>query len=256
MHRASQQDVQAGWTDLAQSVATGGVVAHVPAGQRLVMQVSDDAPLQPRVVDRSTGAQVEITGAVAQPLDQFRHTYWIEMRSTGSEAASALLSFGGVPRRALGRLVTEGPAVSIAPVDYRGLLRAPDRASEILLMSRDEQSQLVGAGWSRVAADAGGGFRWMTAPEARVLLPVARAGARRIRIQAFREANGPASIRLALNGTALPWQPLQRGWQAYEWALPEGCCSQDRSRPRSSSTRFRRRRTTRRPGRWPLPIFV
>ena len=144
------------------------------------------------------------------------------MRSTGSEAASALLSFGGVPRRALGRLVTEGTAVSIAPVDYRGLLRAPDRTSEILLMSRDEQSQLVGAGWSSVAVDAGGGFRWMTAPEARVLLPVARAGARRIRIQAFRDANGPGSIRLALNGATLPWQPLQRGWQAYEWGLPEG----------------------------------
>ena len=62
----------------------------------------------------------------------------------------------------------------------------------------------------------------MTAAEARVLLPVARAGARRIRIQAFREADGPTSIRLALNGVDLPWQPLQRGWQAYEWELPEG----------------------------------
>ena len=144
------------------------------------------------------------------------------MRSTGAEAASALLSFGGVPRRALGRLVTGGPAVSVAPVDYRGLLRSPDRASEILLMSRDEQSQLVGAGWSGVGTDAGGGFRWMTAPEARVLLPVARAGARRIRIQALREEGGPASIRLTLDGRALPWQPLQPGWQSYEWELPEG----------------------------------
>ena len=88
-------------------------------------------------------------------------------------------------------------------------------------MARDEQSQLVGTGWSRVGADAGGGYRWMTAAEARVLLPVAGAGARRIRIQALREADGPTSIRLAVNGVDLPWQTLERGWRTYEWDLPE-----------------------------------
>ena len=153
VRRASPQHVQADWADLAESVATGGVVVHVPAGQTLVMQVSDDEPLQPRAVDRlADGIRVAVTRAVEQPLDLYRHTYWIEVRATGAEAASALLAFGGVPRRALGRLVTTGPAVSLVPVDYRGLLRTPDRVSEVLLMARDEQSQLIGTGWSRVAA--------------------------------------------------------------------------------------------------------
>ena len=52
-------------------------------------------------------------------------------------------------------------------------------------MSRDEQSQLVGAGWSTVDADAGGPYRWMIAAQA-------------------------------------PWQDLRPGWHDYEWDLPEG----------------------------------
>ena len=63
-------------------------------------------------------------------------------------------------------------------------------------------------------------YRWMTAREARVLLPVAHAEARRVRVQALREASGPTSIRLVLNGTVLPWQELRRGWHSYEWELP------------------------------------
>ena len=153
-------------------------MVHVPAGQTLVMQVSDDEPLQPRAVDRlADGIRVAVTRAVEQPLDLDRHAYWIEVRATGAEAASALLAFGGVPRRALGRLVTTGPAVSLVPVDYRGLLRTPDRVSEVLLMARDEQSQLIGTGWSRVAADAGGGYRWMAAAEARAAAGRRRRGA-------------------------------------------------------------------------------
>jgi Protein of unknown function (DUF2723) len=221
--RGALQDVKGSWADVTPSVGTGGVVVRVPAGQTLVMQVSDDRPLQPRVVDQwEDVTHVTITTAAAQPLDLYRHTYWIEVRATGSGAASAQLSLGGVARRAFARTVAPGRAVSLVPVDYRGLLRTPDSVTELLQMSRDEQSQLVGTGWSRVGADAGGGYRWMTAAEARVLLPIARDGARRIRIQALREANGPASIRLALNGVALPWQALQRGWHSYEWDLAEG----------------------------------
>ena len=222
MRAAVRQDVHAGdWADVTGALASGGVVAHVPAGQAMAMQIAADRPLQPRVVDRSTdGVQVDIVPAVDKPLDLYRYTYWIELRATGRSSARVYLALGGVPRRALARMASPGAAASLTAVDYQGLLRTPDRVSEVLVMSRDEQSQLVGTGWSRVDADPGGPFRWMTATEARVLMPLARAGARRIRIQAFREAVGPSSIRLALDGVALPWQPLRSGWQAYEWELP------------------------------------
>jgi hypothetical protein len=218
VRRASAQEVGADWTDVTPTVAFGGFVIRVPAGQALVMQVSDDGLLQPRVVDRTPETEVQITRAADQALDLYRHTYWINVRASGAEPASVLIALGGVPRRALGRVVTAGPGVALVPVDYQGLLRTPDRVTEVLLLSRDEQSQLVGAGWSRV--DSQDAYRWMTAAEARVLLPVARAGVRRVRLQALREASGPTSIRLALNGAALPWQELRLGWHSYEWELP------------------------------------
>ncbi len=174
-------------------LATGSVVVRVPAGLAMVMKVSDDRPLQPRVVDRSSdGAHVEITRAADRPLDLYRYTYWIDVRAAGAEPClgAARVWWGasgraGSPCRRRGRRL---PSLR----GLRGLLRTPDRVTEMLLMSRDEQSQLVGVGWSSVDADGGGAFRWMTAPEARVLLPVTRDGARRVRIQALREANGPA----------------------------------------------------------------
>ena len=40
-------------------------------------------------------------------------------------------------------------------------------------MARDEQAQLTGHGWSAVDHDPVGAYRWMTAPEARLVLPIA-----------------------------------------------------------------------------------
>lgn len=223
VRRAVGQSIGVEWTDVTQAAGGGSVVVRVPAGQSMVLQVSDDGPLQPRVAEQLTeGAQVTATRAASQGLDQYRYTYWIDLRAPATAPASVLLALGGVPRRAVGRVVTAGPTASVAAIDYRGLLRTPDRLTEVLQMSRDEQSHLVGVGWSRVEADPGGAYRWMIALEARVLLPVAHNGARRVRLQVLREASEPTSIRVALNGTALPWQALRRGWHSYEWELPEG----------------------------------
>jgi hypothetical protein len=90
-------------------------------------------------------------------------------------------------------------------------------------MGRDEQSQLTGDGWSAVAWDEAGPFRWMTAIEARVILPVSGASGSRIRIQALRDEHTPAStVRLRVNGAELPSLPLQSGWHVYEWIVPPG----------------------------------
>ena len=91
-------------------------------------------------------------------------------------------------------------------------------------MGRGAQAQLTGAGWSSVDWDDGGPFRWMTATEARVILPLSRSSARRIRVEALRDARSPdTTMRLRVNGTELtPW-PLQPGWHVYEWTVPEHC---------------------------------
>jgi hypothetical protein len=108
-------------------------------------------------------------------------------------------------------------------VDTDGLLRTPDRASEVLLMARDDQAQLTGYGWSPVDSDEVSAYRWMTATEARLVLPIANRDVRGIRVQALLEEGSAATtLKLRLNGTELPSQPLRAGWHAYEWAVPAG----------------------------------
>ena len=90
-------------------------------------------------------------------------------------------------------------------------------------MTRDEQSQLIGDGWSAVDWDEVSAYRWMTRTEARLLLPLAKPGAQRIRIQALLEEGGaPKSVGLRLNGVELPQQSLRSGWNTYEWTFPAG----------------------------------
>ena len=87
-----------------------------------------------------------------------------------------LTALGGIPGHAVARLVRGRPsAVATAfRIDTMGLLRTPDRASEVLLMARDDQAQLFGDGWSAVDSDEVSPYRWMTRTEARLLLPIAK----------------------------------------------------------------------------------
>jgi hypothetical protein len=88
-------------------------------------------------------------------------------------------------------------------------------------MARDDQAQLTGHGWSAVDHDAVGPYRWMTAAEARLVLPIAGPAPLTIRIQAMLDGAGTAAtVRVRLNRTELPPQVLRAGWHTYEWSLP------------------------------------
>ena len=58
------------------------------------------------------------------------------------------LALGGIPRHAFGRVTREAAshAADVFRVDTRGLLLRPDRRTEVLLMGRNAQAQLTGAG--------------------------------------------------------------------------------------------------------------
>jgi hypothetical protein len=57
-----------------------------------------------------------------------------------------------------------------------------------------------------------------------VMLPLSRSSARRIRVEALRDARSPdTTMRLRVNGTELTPRPLQPGWHVYEWAVPGHC---------------------------------
>ena len=237
MHERMTSDT---WADVSRLFQTGSVMVRVSSGEKLVLYLGDDAPMAPRVfdssgrarVDVSSGATVSAAGATpeldddrAVQLDRDGKVYRIEIEAS-SAGASIHLALGGIPLHAYCRVTGQAAsrAADIFQVDTRGLLLRPDRRSEVLLMGRDAQAQLTGAGWSSVDWDDGGPFRWMTATEARVILPLSRSSASRIRVEALRDGRSPeTTVRLRVNGTELTPQPLQPGWHVYEWAVPEHC---------------------------------
>jgi len=228
------------WANVSRSFQTGSVMVRVAAGEKLVLYFGDDVPMAPRVFDSSGRARVDVSSgetvsaAGAPPeldedravqLDRDGKVYRVEIDAFGA-AVSIHLALGGIPLHAFGRVTREAAshAADIFQVDTRGLLLRPDRRSEVLLMGRDAQAQLTGAGWSSVDWDNGGPFRWMTATEARVILPLSRSSARRIRVEALRDARSPdTTMLLRVNGTELTPVPVLPGWHVYEWAVPEDC---------------------------------
>jgi hypothetical protein len=233
------QRVRAKWTDVQPVLSTGSAIVKASAGQTVVLYVRDESTLAPRVIDRSS-AEVRVAiaplegdarAAVSDEIDAGGTAadwdngsfYRVEVQAPDSSSGSAFLALGGVPTHAVGRVAEsdEHDEAMVVGVDTEGLLRSPDEGSEVLFMTRDDQAQLTGDGWSPVEADDIGAWRWMTATEARLVLPIARPEATRVRVQALLEdVHGPTTIRLRLNGTDLPWQTLREGWQVYEWPAP------------------------------------
>ena len=238
VRRAPVVEVSSGaWHDVTHAFSSGGVVIDVPPGGSAVIYLADDAPLAPRVVDRRGSLDVAIdvlaapgdrarrerlqSDGVGTALGELPHVYRAEVRGAAHGPASALLAVGGLPIRTIARGTPHAAAVSLVPIDYSGLLRTPDRDTELLQMSRDEQSHLVGAGWSNVQADAGGGYRWMAGGRtARIVLPATR-DFHSIRVQAIGgEHAGRSSLALAIDGIVLTSRPVREGWASYSWTIP------------------------------------
>jgi hypothetical protein len=210
------------WAAIDSVTATGSVMLRVAAGRTITLDLASASPLAPRVFDQSSQEiAVEITRQPGTGADEIHR---IEARATGREAVSVLVALGGVPTRAAGRVSEERASGEsrVYEIDTMGLLRARDRSSAAFVMSRDEQSQLVGPGWSAVDWDAISPFRWMTSRDADVLLPITRGGVAALRVQVFAGSGRMASLTLLLNGRNLGERTLERGWAGYEWEVPSG----------------------------------
>jgi hypothetical protein len=215
------------WRDVTGVCRTGSVMLRVPGGQTAVLYLADDRPLEPRPFDNSPGRFSTRVNEVSAGIGIRGHLYRLEIGVLGSGDASVLVALGGIPIRAFARLAPSSSPVGSATLftlDTAGLLRVPDRSSELLVMARGEQAQLTGDGWSSVDFDIVGPYRWMTANESALVLPIAAPDATHIRVQALRRPDGygPTSIALRINETLLPVQPMATGWRAYEWSIPVG----------------------------------
>lgn len=214
-------DIPAGeCRSVAAVLNTGSAVVHLPAGASLSMSVVAGGPLATRVADQSTGelaTRVDAGGAR------------LSLTAPEGEAAAAVVALGAVPAEAraclaAGSTSRPGAQAQIMRQDTRGLLRRGEVA-ETLEMHRDEQAQLVGAGWSGVDVDDGGPYRWMTEASAHLLLPLASADVARIELELFTAAGPDAAlpgITVQVNGVPLASQPASEGWARYAWSVPAG----------------------------------
>jgi hypothetical protein len=217
---------QDAWRDVTDAGRTGSLMLRLPAGRAVTLYAADNRPLEPRVFDKSQDRISVRTIEVMPGFSPRGHLYRMSFGVTSARTASVLVALGGIPSRVVAHLApatTSTDRATIFSLDLAGLLRTPDHRSELLLMARDEQSQLVGDGWSPVDFDVVGPYRWMTAMEAALVMPVAAPDPTHIRVQALRRADreGPASIALRINETVLPVEPIAPGWHVYEWALPD-----------------------------------
>ena len=226
------QDIgQEEWRDVTDACRTGSVMLRVPPGRSLVLYAADDRPLEPRIFDKSQDRIAARMTELLPGFDPRGHLYRIALDATGARTASVLVALGGVPRRVIARTTPAqraGQRATIFAIDLGGLLRTPDGRSELLVMARDEQSQLIGDGWSSVDFDLVSPYRWMTGAESLLVLPVASAAATHVRVQALRRPDpvAPTMIALRVNETRVPPQPIRPGWNAYDWELPAGVLRQ------------------------------
>jgi hypothetical protein len=223
--------VGANWTDALPALASSLAGLLMAPGEQVVLNVSADGPLAPRLVDSAPGLRLDVTrqSPTGEPtmsncegLGSRQFIYELRLTST-DVAGRGTLVLGGLPRAACVRDVGRSASrqATLVAVDPVGLLRRVDAVSETLGMARDGQAMLTGVGWSGVDADAVGAFRWMTATEAVVVLPLTRA-ATTIRVQCLSTTGASHRLGLRLNGVALPAQALVEGWQTHEWRIPAG----------------------------------
>jgi hypothetical protein len=248
---------EAAWTDvssLAAASAAGIVAAQTERDSRVLLYFSSRYPLDPGVeyLDPRQDSPPTVTsypaGAGTARRDVLARdgvpSSWysdrddlgrIEVRTRRSGPLLAAVNFGGVPRRAFARWqpglrasasagrVRDGASSSIelCPGSLAGhrLFDGELQREDLPLDDRE----LFGSGWHGLERILPKAFRWSTRQDAVVLVPLARAGAVRLSIEAWPAAvateTGPRLTPI-VNGTALPGQVMQARPRDYSWSVP------------------------------------
>ena len=154
---ADPTPVDHSWTDLSAAFETASAIVHVPPGERLVLLFGDDTALAPRVVETTGSPRVAVAredrtaGGGGEPgrsgctrCSAIRIEIPVRGRAAG-DPATVFVATGGVPAHVFARLSGDNARATAdaVRVNTRGLLRSPDRRSQVLQMGRDAQAQLT-----------------------------------------------------------------------------------------------------------------
>lgn len=213
---------------------------------RIVVYAWSDAPLRPQVMpvhrfgrgrpsidvrrfdqhDQASAAALETTMAAddlggTAALHGPRFVTRIEHRvnDQGDEAAWAV-TLGAVPARVMARANADRPelhrAVATALPAWPGN-RAPggDRAH---FGAGSDWEWLFGEGWHDAERDGEGEFRWSSAIDARLLLPLPREHP--LVLKAIVQGRAGTTVGLLVDAAELGTCRLTGGWQVCEWRVP------------------------------------
>jgi hypothetical protein len=240
------------WTDVTAAVRHGSldlVVDNYRAHQATVtVYAAAETPIRPGLAQRYGGTArptfqahvfdrrdprarlaldrwLAIDGLSAKRLGRARFVARVhQMVNDGGASAGWGLAFGGLPVTVLARGATDLPSprrvLAITPPDRRVV--GPDTLS--LINASGHVDWMFGAGWHSSEAGRDGEFRWSSAEEAYVVLPVEdAAGDLEVALTVMPRGEleeAERALSATLNGHDLGTCALEGGWQACAWRAP------------------------------------
>ena len=241
------------WVDISEAAAAGrvgGLFGRDLASAQLVIYLASDHPLTPQVELlpslRPTAVEIlpfravdpGVADALRQVLDGDRfpepaqlleQAYVYRVRVPGAAGQRLLTArLDGFPDRAFARVETGGdPGGSLGlcgGLTGRDPLFADRGASTSSSADLDlDDSVLFPYGWHNWERAGSTEFRWTAAPEAEVVVELARTGQTRVQIDARPTAAASAlgqTLSLQVNDERFAAQAMESGNQAYSWLVP------------------------------------
>ena len=241
------------WVEVTSAAASGRMLLrvdnHAPFDARMVVWLAGTA-LAPRLV-RSEGEgdpQLDVRGfeardprraealradGLALPAGPATATR-LELRvNDGGLSSASIVDLGELPAAAWARAEvdlrnpTRAQVCTLEPGDARPLGR------EFRLALDADAEPFLGPGWHSAE---GFGFRWTSAGEAIVLVPVAAPTDLVIRARAMPLGAG-STLAVALGDAPAEARPAAAGWNTYEWSLPSSSVRAGTNRLRIVSSR-------------------
>ncbi len=237
------------WQDISPTTAGGRLMLRIDNfrafDSRIVLYVAAPTELDPWLAGRLGYGRAESDVAHFAPAEQAdrqrllsslardgldasealtreSHVYRIDIRANDEgELTSLPLELGGQPQAAWARALMDIPAPRRAGVCgwAADLFAEPDQRAHRIVPD-EEAGALFADGWQRPEQDPfGTRFRWTSAPEASLLVALARRARFRVTVRASRAVLSPGGDRVSLivNGTLVGEAALSRSWQSHEW---------------------------------------
>ena len=160
-------------------------------------------------------------------LTQYAHVYRLHIRARGLGQRLLAVRLDGFPDRVFARAEQQvAPAASLrfcGALSGTEPLLANDGASSSIADVALDNSLLFPYGWHDVERDGPTRFRWTAAPEAEVVVELARTGHIRVQIEAGVAGESTAvdpTLSLQVNEVTLAAHAMRPGTQVYSWRVP------------------------------------